>query len=137
MIKTGLRGSGRRLRATSPDLAEQEAWGLLIIHNALVDQAVTAAVDLDTEATAISHTAVLAALRDHLTPPCQACGHHPDLSDLTAAITAAPRNRTNRTRTGPRTAQQRQTQHTRDVTHTITITNHTATPPKTTSSTFS
>jgi hypothetical protein len=68
MIKTGLRGSGRRLRATSPDQAEQEAWGLLIIHNALVDQAVTAAVDLDTETTTISHTAVLAALRDHLTP---------------------------------------------------------------------
>ena len=137
MIKTVLRGSGRRLRATSPDQAEQEAWGLLIIHNALVDQAVTAAVDLDAETTAISHTAVLAALRDHLTPPCQACGHHPDTSDLTAAITAAPRNRTDRTRTGPRTAQQRRTQRTRDVTHTITITNHTATPPKTTSSTFS
>jgi hypothetical protein len=137
MIKTVLRGSGRRLRATTPDQAEQEAWALLTIHNALVDQAVTAAVDLGTEATAISYTAVLAALRDHLAPPCRACGHHPDTGQLTAAITAAPRNRTDRTRTSPRTAQQRQTQHTRDVTHTITITNHTATPPETTSSTFS
>lgn len=137
MIKTVLRGPGRRLRSTSPDQAEQEVWALLTIHNALVDQAVTAAVDLDAQPTAISYTAVLAAVRDHLTPPCPACGHHPDTGDLTATITAAPRNRTDRTRTSPRTPTARRTQHTRDVTHTITITNHTATPPKTTSSTFS
>jgi hypothetical protein len=137
MIKTVLRGPGRRLRSTAPDQAEQEIWALLAVHNALVDQAVNAAVDLGVNPTAISYTAVLAAVRRHLTPPCPACGHHPDTTDLTTTITAAPRNRTDRTRTAPRTTRQRQTQHTRDVTHTITITNQEATPPKTTSSTFS
>lgn len=137
MIKTVLRGPARRLRATSPALAEQEAWGLLAVHNALVDQALNAAINLDCEPLAVSYTAVLAAVRDHLTPPCRACGAHPDTNDLTTTITNAPRNRTNRTRTSPRTTTARQTQHTRDVTHTITITPPPATPPKTTSSTFS
>jgi hypothetical protein len=133
MIKTVLRGPRRRLRATSPALAEQEAWALLAVHNALVDQALTAAIDLDCEPLAVSYTAV----RDHLTPACRACGARPDTTDLTTTITNTPRNRTTRTRTSPRTATARQTQHTRNVTHTITITNPTTTPPKTTSPTFS
>jgi Transposase DDE domain/Insertion element 4 transposase N-terminal len=45
-IKSTLRGTGRRLRGQAPDLAEQEIWGLLTVYNALVDQAVAAAVDL-------------------------------------------------------------------------------------------
>jgi hypothetical protein len=121
-VKTTLRGGNRRLRGQSPDLAEQEIWGLLAVYNALIDQAVTAAIDLDIDPDQISFTHVLHATRDHLIPPCPGCGHHPDTAHLTAAITAAPRNRTGRTRTAPRTAKQRQTQHGRNVIYTITIT---------------
>jgi len=121
-VKTTLRGGNRRLRGQSPDLAEQEVWGLLAVYNAVVDQAVAAAVDLGIDPDQISFTQVLHATRDHLTPPCRSCGHHPAPADLTAAVTAGPRNRTGRTRTAPRTTRQRQTQHGRNVTYTITIT---------------
>jgi hypothetical protein len=122
-IKSTLRGGDRRLRGQAPDLAEQEIWGLLAVYNALVDQAVAAAVDLGIDPDEISFTVVLRAVRDHLTShtPCPACGHHADPGDLTAAITAGPRNRTNRTRTAPRTTKARQAQHTRNVSYTITI----------------
>jgi hypothetical protein len=96
--------------------------GLLAVYNALVDQAVTAAVDLGIDPGQISFTHVLHATRDHLSPPCPGCGHYPDPADLTAVITAGPRNRTGRTRTAPRTAKQRRTQHGRNVTYTIKIT---------------
>jgi hypothetical protein len=123
-IKSTLRGGNRRLRGQAPDLAEQEIWGLLAVYNTLVDQAVAAAVDLDIDPHQISFTAVLRAVRDHLTRqvPCPNCGHHTDRADLTAAITAGPRNRTDRQRTAPRTTKDRQTEHTRKVTYTITIT---------------
>jgi DDE family transposase/transposase IS4-like protein len=121
-IKTTLRGRNRRLRGQSPDLAEQEVWGLLAVYNALIDQATTAAADLGIDPDEISFTHVLHATRDHLAPPCPGCGHHPDTAHLTAAITTGPRNRTGRTRTAPRTTKQRQTQHGRNVTYTITIT---------------
>ncbi len=122
-IKSTLRGSGRRLRGQSADLAEQEVWGLLAVYNALVDQAVAAAVDLGVDPGVISFTVVLRAARDHLTAhaPCTNCGHRPGPADLTATITQAPRNRTGRQRTSPRTKKERQTQHTRNVTHTIDI----------------
>ena len=106
-IKSTLRGSGRRLRGQAPDLAEQEIWGLLTVCNALVDQAITAAVDLDVDPDEISFTAVLHATRDHLAPPCRACGHHTNGTDLTNAIITGPRNRTDRDRTSPRTAKDR------------------------------
>jgi hypothetical protein len=123
-IKSTLRGPGRRLRGHTPDLAEQEIWGLLTVYNALVDHAVAAAVDLGVDPDEISFTAVLRATRDHLTThaPCRACGHTGEHADLAAAITAAPRNRTGRRRASPRTAEQRRTQRTRDVTYTIDIT---------------
>ncbi len=123
-IKSTLRGGDRRLRGQSPDLAEQEIWALLTVYNALVDHAVTAAVDLGIDPDEISFTTVLHATRDYLiaSAPCRACGHHNDPADLQAAITAAPRERRGRTRTGPRTKKQRETQHTRDVSYTITIT---------------
>jgi hypothetical protein len=122
-IKSTLRGSGRRLRGQSADLAEQEVWGLLAVYNALVDQAMAAAVDLGVDPDEISFTVVLRAARDHLTAhaPCTNCGHQPGPADLTAAITQAPRNRTDRQRTGPRTKKERQTQHTRNVSYTIDI----------------
>jgi hypothetical protein len=123
-IKSTLRGGNRRLRGQAADLAEQEIWGLLAVYNTLVDQAVAAAVDLGIDPHQISFTAVLRAVRDHLTrqAPCPGCGHHPDQADLTAAIIAGPRNRTDRQRTAPRTTTDRQTEHTRNVTYTITIT---------------
>ena len=126
-IKSTLRGPGRRLRGQAPDLAEQEIWGLLTVYNALVDHAVAAAIDLGIDPDEISFTVVLRATRDHLSThtPCQACGHQPDpadLADLAAAIIAGPRNRTGRQRTGPRTKKERRTQHTRNVTYTIDIT---------------
>ncbi len=123
-IKSTLRGGDRRLRGQSPDLAEQEVWGMLTVYNALVKQAVTAAVDLGIDPDEISFTVALHATRDHLSAaaPCRACGHRNTLADLQAAITAAPRERTGRTRTGPRTKKQRETQHVRDVTYTIAIT---------------
>ena len=124
-IKSTLRGGNRRLRGQAPDLAEQEIWGLLAVYNALVDQAVAAAVDLGIDPDEISFTVVLRATRDHLTSgrtPCPGCGRRNDPDDLRAAITAGPRNRTNRTRTAPRTQEQRQVEHTRNVTYTITIT---------------
>jgi hypothetical protein len=121
-IKSTLRGSGRRLRGQAPDLAEQEIWALLTVCNALVDQAIRAAVDLGVDPDEISLTVVLNATRDHLARPCESCGHHASPEDLTAAIVAAPRNRTGRIRTAPRTARDRLTQHARNVTYTITIT---------------
>ena len=123
-IKSTLRGGDRRLRGQSADLAEQEIWALLTVYNALVDHAVRAAVDLGIDPDEISFTTVLHATRDYLiaSAPCRACGHHNDPADLQAAITAAPRERRDRTRTAPRTKKQRETQHTRDVSYTITIT---------------
>ena len=124
IIKSTLRGGNRRLRGQAPELAEQEIWGLLAVYNALVDQAVAAAVDLGIDPDQISFTAVLRAVRDHLASqaPCPGCGHHGEPADLTAAIIAGPRNRTDRQRTAPRTTKERQTEHTRNVTYTITIT---------------
>ena len=81
-----------------------------------------AAIDLGIDPDEISFTRVLHATRDHLRSPCPGCGHHPDTADLTAAITKAPRNRTGRTRTAPRTTRERQTQHGRNVIYTIKIT---------------
>jgi hypothetical protein len=123
-IKSTLRGGDRRLRGQSPDLAEQEIWAMLTVYNALVTQAVTAAVDLGIDPDEISFTVVLHATRDHLTAsaPCRACGHRNTPADLQAAITTARRERNGRTRTGPRTKKQRETQHVRDVAYTITIT---------------
>ncbi|MBM0240462.1 IS4 family transposase, partial [Micromonospora sp. ATA32] len=88
-IKSTLRGGDRRLRGQSPDLAEQEIWALMTVYNALVDHAVTAAVDLGIDPDEVSFTTVLHATRDHLiaSAPCRACGHHRDNADLQAAIT--------------------------------------------------
>jgi len=95
---------------------------MLTVHNALVDQAITAAVDLGVDPDEISLTVVLHATRDHLVSPCESCGHHANGRDFTAAIVAGPRNRTDRARTSPRTPRDRLNQRTRNVTYTIAIT---------------
>ncbi len=125
-LKATLRGSGTRLRGQTPRLAVQEIWGLLTVYNALVGLAVAAAVILDVDPDEISFATVLALTRNSATTDsgCARCGHHPanPVDDLIAAITAQPRNRTNRQRASPRTKQQRRTERTRNVSYTITIT---------------
>ena len=142
-IKSTLRGTPRRLRGHTADLAEQEIWGLLTVYNALITLAVTTAVDLGIDPDQISFTVVLRATRDHLlataraTHGCTNCGHRspPAPQDLITAIAAGPRNRTSRHRTGPRTAKKRRTEHTRNVSYTINITETNL--PITTTSTLS
>lgn len=124
-IKSSLRGPGRRRRGQSPDLAEQEIWGLLAVYNVVVDHAVAAAVDLDIDPDEISFTHVLRAVRDQFAPvpACGNCGQRTgrQSGDLRTAIIAGPRNQPRNPRTSPRTVQDRQTQHTRNVSYTITI----------------
>jgi len=127
-LKVTLRGSGTRLRGKTPKLARQEIWGLLVVYNALVDLAVRTAVDLGVDPDQISFKLVLTFARAAVTggTACAGCGHRPsDLRDpgqaLAAALAAQPLNRAGRQRTGPRTKAQRETEHTRDVTYTITI----------------
>lgn len=93
-IKSTLRGGDRRLRGQSPDLAEQEVWAILTVYNALVAQAVTAAVDLGIDPDEIFFTVVLHATRDHLSAaaPCRACGHRNDLADLQTPSPPRPAN---------------------------------------------
>lgn len=124
-IKSSLRGPGRRLRGQSPDFAEQEIWGLLAVYNTVVDHAVAAAVDLDIDPDQMSFTHVLRAIRDHLVPvpTCGNCGQRPgrDPADLRTAIINGPRNQPRTPRASPRTLQDRQTDHTRNVTYSIKI----------------
>lgn len=127
-IKTTPRGARTRLRGQSPELAIQEVWGLLSVYNALFTLAVAAAVNLGVDPDEISFTAVLALTRSSGAidrTPCPHCGHDRDGDDptpsLIAAITAQPRNRIGRHRTSPRTARQRSTERTRDVTYEINI----------------
>jgi Insertion element 4 transposase N-terminal len=125
-IKVTLRGADVVLRGQTPALARQEIWGLLVVYNGLCDLATRTAVSLDIDPDEISFVAVLRLTRTHLSATrCWHCGKPPTDGDpvdaLTTAIAAHPRNRTGRQRTSPRTAAQRRTEHTRDVTYTINI----------------
>jgi hypothetical protein len=128
-LKRTVRGPRRPLRGQSPDLARQEAWALLLIHN------ITAAAAARTAGTAgtagldpglIPFTAVLGLIRSHVAAeaPCRHCGHRPDdpLASLNAAILALPRHRPGRQRTSGRTTAERRSRHTEEVTYTIDIT---------------
>src|SRR6266581_109337 len=126
-IKVTLRGAGVVLRGQTPELARQEIWGLLVAYNALCDLAVHAAVSLGVDPDEISFVAVLRLTRTHLSTStyCRHCTKPSNDGDpteaLVSAIAAHPRNRTGRQRTSPRTARQRRTERTRDVTYTINI----------------
>src|SRR6266704_840712 len=126
-IKVTLRGAGVVLRGQTPELARQEIWGLLVAYNALCDLAVRAAVSLGVDPDEISFVAVLRLTRTHLSTGtyCRHCTKPSNDGDpteaLVSAIAAHPRNRTGRQRTSPRTARQRRTERTRDVTYTINI----------------
>jgi hypothetical protein len=128
-IKKSLRGPGTVLRGRSPELVRQEVWAFLIVYNMLCDLAAQAAAVEGIDPDEISFVAVLRVTRARLDAdaPCRNCGHRPSnlgdpLDALTSSIAAHPHNRTGRSRTSPRTAQERRTGHTREAVYTITIT---------------
>ena len=67
--KTYLRGSGRLLRAKTPDLARQELWALLSVYQALRTLIVRAAARAGTDPDRVSFTAALSAARRTMTAP--------------------------------------------------------------------
>jgi Insertion element 4 transposase N-terminal/Transposase DDE domain len=125
-LKRTVRGPRRPLRGQSPDLVRQEARALLLIHNMAATAAARAAGTTGTDPGLIPFTAVLGLIRSHVAAetPCRHCGHRPDdpLTTLTSAIIALPRHRPGRQRTSGRTATERRTRHTEEVTYTIEIT---------------
>jgi hypothetical protein len=125
-LKRTVRGPRRPLRGQSPDLARQEAWALLLIHNITATAAARAAGPAGIDPGLIPFTAVLGLIRSHVAADarCRHCGHRPDdpLASLNAAILALPRHRPGRQRTSGRTAAERRIRHTEEVTYTIEIT---------------
>jgi DDE family transposase/transposase IS4-like protein len=125
-LKRTVRGPRRPLRGQSPDLARQEAWALLLIHNITATAAARAAGTAGIDPGLIPFTAVLGLIRSHVAADarCRHCGHRPDdpLASLNAAILALPRHRPGRQRTSGRTTAERRIRHTEEVTYTIEIT---------------
>lgn len=128
-MKRTVRGPRRPLRGQSPELARQEAWALLLIHNMVATAAARTAGSAGLDPGLIPFTAVLALVRAHVAAdtPCRHCGHRPaspdaPLTSLDAAILALPRHRPGRRRTSGRTAAERRTRRTEEVTYTIDIT---------------
>jgi hypothetical protein len=66
-LKKTVRGTGQTLRGRSPALARQEAWALLLVHNTIAALAARTAAAAGTSLAAISFTAVLSLVRDHVT----------------------------------------------------------------------
>jgi hypothetical protein len=138
-LKKTVRGPRRPLRGQSPDLARQEAWALLLIHNMTATAAARAAGAAGIDPGLIPFTAVLGLIRSHVAAeaPCRHCGRRParPLASLNAAILALPRHRRGRQRTSGRTPAERRTRHTEEVSYTIEITKSNLpekdTPPKT------
>ena len=128
-LKRTVRGPRRPLRGQSPDLARQEAWALLLIHNITATAAARAAGSAGLDPGLIPFTAVLGLVRSHVAADtcCRRCGHRPASADdalasLNTAILALPMHRTGRQRTSGRTTAERRTRHTEEVTYTIDIT---------------
>jgi hypothetical protein len=128
-LKKTVRGARRSLRGQSPELARQEAWALLLIHNIVATAAARAAALAGTSPRLIPFTAVLGLVRAHVAADtcCRHCGHRPTdpvspLAGLLTAILALPVHRPGRQRTSGRTAAERRTRHTEEVTYTIEIT---------------
>jgi hypothetical protein len=125
-LKRTVRGPRRPLRGQSPELARQEAWALLLIHNITATAAARAAGSAGLDPGLIPFTAVLGLVRSHVAADtcCQHCGYRlaSPLASLNAAILATPRHRPGRQRTSGRTAAERRTRHTEEVIYTIDIT---------------
>jgi hypothetical protein len=99
-LKRTVRGPRRPLRGQSPELARQEAWALLLIHNMVATATARAAGSAGLDPGLIPFTAVLALVRAHVAAdtPCRHCGHRPTnsqapLASLDAAILDLPRHR--------------------------------------------
>jgi transposase IS4-like protein/DDE family transposase len=128
-LKRTVRGPRRPLRGQSPELARQEAWALLLIHNITATASARAAGTAGLDPGLIPFTAVPGLVRSHVAADtcCRHCGHRTasagaPLASLNAAILALPRHRPGRQRTSGRTATERRTRHTEEVTYTIDIT---------------
>jgi hypothetical protein len=128
-LKKTVRGPRRPLRGQSPELARQEAWALLLIHNIAATAAARAAAGAGITPRLIPFTAVLGLVRAHVAADvcCPHCGQRPasgndQLSGLNNAIIALPRHRPGRQRTSGRTSAERRAGHTEEVTYTIDIT---------------
>src|SRR6266536_3591508 len=128
-LKRTVRGPRRPLRGQSPVLARQEARALLLSCNIVATATARAAGSAGLDPGLIPFTAVLGLVRSHVAAdaPCRHCGHRPasagaPLASLDAAILALPRHRPGRQRTSGRTAAERRTRHTEEVTYTIDIT---------------
>jgi hypothetical protein len=127
-LKAAVRGSRRPLRGQSPELARQEAWGLLLVHNMVATAAARAAAEARTAPKLIPFAPVLALIRDHVAADacCPHCGHRAASTEdqvkaLIAEIIALPRHRAGRQRTSGRTSAERRNGHTEEVTYTISI----------------
>src|SRR5271165_2410278 len=128
-LKKTVRGPRRPLRGQSPEFARQEAWALLLIHNITATASARAAGSAGLDPGLIPFTAVLGLIRSHVAADtcCRHCGHRrasadAPLASLNAAILALPRHRQGRQRTSGRTAAERRTRPTEEVTYTIDIT---------------
>jgi Transposase DDE domain/Insertion element 4 transposase N-terminal len=125
-LKKTLRGARRVLRGKSEILARQEAWAFLLVHNMIAAAAARAAALAGIDPDLIPFTAVLGLVRAGIQADtrCGHCGKLPadPLGQLTSDITAYPRHRPGRTRTSGRTAAERRSRPTEEVTYTITIT---------------
>ncbi len=101
----------------------------MLIHNIVATAAARAAAEAGVSPHLIPFAPVLALVRAHVAADtcCPHCGRRPtsadaQLSALTAAILALPRHRDGRKRTSGRTAAERRTRHTEEVTYIIDIT---------------
>src|SRR5205807_7819136 len=121
--KSSDRGVHRPLLGEPPELARQEAWALLLIHNITATAAARAPGPAGLDPGLIPFTAVLGLVRSHVAADtcCRHCGHRPasadaPLASLNAAILALPRHRPGRQRTSGRNTAERRTRHTEEVT---------------------
>jgi len=128
-LKKTVRGPRRALRGQSPELARQEAWTLLLIHNITATAAARAGALAGIDPGLIPFTAVLGLVRSHVAADtcCRHCGNRSTSPDnptagLLTAILTLPRHRPGRQRTSGRTTAERRTRHTEEVTYTIDIT---------------
>lgn len=127
-MKKTVRGARRPLRGQSPELARQEARGLLPVHNMTATAAARAAARAGTDPKLIPFAPALALIRGHVAADarCPHCGHRSATTEgqfkaLIGKIIGLPRHRAGRQRTSGRTAAERRDSHTEDVTYTITI----------------
>jgi Transposase DDE domain len=118
-LKKTVRGSRRPLRGQSPELARQEAWDLLLIHNMVAAAAARAAAEAGTGPKLIPFAPVLALIRGHVAADtcCPHCGHRPASTEdqvrtLIGDIITLPRHGAGRQRTSGRTAAERRDGHT-------------------------